>query len=581
MTPASLINDPKARRFALMGALGCLLGAIAGQLLLAATASHAPPLPARLVCLLIDCSGSMELRGPHGATKIAEVKDAAIGFVDRHKTPSDRIAVVGFGTGTQRSASLADKPDRLRRAIENLQVGGSTAMDLGLRAAEEELDDLPDELRDQKIPQGILLFTDGEPDSTEATLAAARACLERGIKLVAIGTGDAKMDFLESLTGDRKLAFHVDAGDFDEGFQEAEKVMYGGSLVEAGGHRQGAVVDLLRTAGWTMLVACALALALVAGQNLYLHRPPLSGREGPTAALGGLFAGLVGGGVGQLLYEIATASAGSAGIGALAGVLVPLGRVVGWTLLGTLVGLGLAWFVPNLDRRRAALGGAAGGLIGAIAFLLFSLVSGMLGALAGAAILGAAIGVMLAWVEAAFRQAWLEVHHGSEVIRVSLGAVPVRVGGDGRACQVYARGARPLAFQYTLKDGHVECVDFATERSSIVAADSEQTVGGVRVVVRASHSMAAGGAAPRHVSTPPPPRAERPSAPAPPGALAPGAKSPARTLAAPAPHAPAPTPTAPPPAHPPAQSPSAAPPSGGAARVVHPVPPPPPPHTKS
>lgn len=572
------MNNPKVRRFALMGAVGCLLGAIAGQLLLAATASQAAPLPSRLVCLLIDCSGSMELRGPGGVAKIAEVKDAAIGFVERHDTPSDRIAVVGFGTGAQRSASLADKPNRLRRAIEDLQVGGSTAMDLGLRAAAEELDDLPDELRDERIPQGILLFTDGEPDNADTTLTVARACHERGIKLVAIGTGDAKIDFLERLTGDRKLVFHVDAGDFDEGFKQAEKVMYGGSLVETGGRRQGAVVELLRTAGWTMLVACALALALVVGQNVYMHRPPLSGREGPTAALGGLFAGLVGGAVGQLLYEVATASAGSAGSGALAGLLVPLGRVVGWTLLGSLVGLGLAWFVPNLDRRRAALGGAAGGLIGAVAFLVFSWVSGMLGALAGAAILGAAIGTMLAWVEAAFRQAWLEVHHGSEVIMVTLGAVPVRVGGDGRACQVYARGARPLAFQYTLKDGQVECVDFATERSSIVAVDSEQTVGGVRVIVRASHGMAGGGLATvKHVSAPPAPRTARASAPAPPDALPPGAKSPARTLAAPAPHAPATGPAAPPAAHPPAPPP----PASGGPRVVRPVPPPPPPHTKS
>jgi Ca-activated chloride channel homolog len=541
VTPASLFNDPKARRFALMGAAGCLLGAIAGQLLLAATASHAPPVPSRLVCLLIDCSGSMDLRGPGGEMKVDEVKQAAIGFVERHNTPTDRIAVVGFGTAAQRAASLADDPHRLRRAIEDLRDGGSTAMDVGLRAAAEELDDLPDDLRGQDIPRGILLFTDGEPDNADATVAAARACREQRTKLVAIGTGDAKTDFLERLTGDRKLVFHVDAGDFDEGFKQAEKAIYGGSLVEAGGRRQSAVIELMRTAGWTMLVACALALALVVGQNLYMRRPPLSGREGPTAAIGGLVAGLVAGAVGQLLYELATASAGLPGVGALAGELVPLGRVVGWTLLGTLVGAGLASFVPNLDRRRAALGGAAGGLIGAVAFLLASQVSGMLGALAGAAILGAAIGIMLAWVEAAFRQAWLEVHYGSEVIRVSLGAVPVRVGGDGRACQVYARGARPLAYQYTLKDGQIECVDFATERSSIVAADSEQTVGGVRVIVRASHGMAANGApsAAMRVSAPPPPRTAHASAPAPPDALAPGAKSPARTLAAPAPHAPA------------------------------------------
>lgn len=579
----SLVTDPKARRFALLGAAGCLVGAVLGELLLAATRSHGPPAPSQAVCLLIDCSGSMIYGGKTNGDKLNEVKAAATGFVDRHSQGDSLIAVVGFGKAVHRAAALTNDANQLHGAIEGLSDGGSTAMDLGLQAASGELSQLPEEWRDDSIAKAILLFTDGQPDDAEATLKAADACRGAKLRIVAIGTGDADNGFLAQVTGDPKLVFRADTGNFDQGFKQAEKAIYGGSLVEAGGGRSGFATDLIRTAGWSMLAACGLSLALVAGQNLYVHRPAFTGGEGTVAAIGGVAAGLAGGALGQVLYAMATAGAGAPVIGSLAAVLVPAGRLVGWTVLGMLVGWGLSWFVPNLARQKAALGGAVGGAIGGVAFLMASRMAGAVGALGGAAILGAAIGLMLALVEAAFRQAWLEVHYGGkEVITVSLGAKPVKIGSDGRACQVYARGARPLACQYTLKDGHVEYVDFATERAHAVQPDDEQQVGSVKVVVRASRGGAISSAGEVHspapgmrAAPPPPPRVNRPAVAAPPDAIAPGATAPARTLSAPPPRVPS-THPAPPPASPAPTAGKSAP----SAKTIRPLPAPPPPHKK-
>jgi Ca-activated chloride channel family protein len=568
------LRDPKLQRFAVWGAAGCLAGALLGQILLAATRSHVVA-NRQAVCLLIDCSGSM-LYGGSGkeggvGQKLHEVKAAAAAFVSRHRTPADRIAVIGFGKTVHRAAPLTDDAQRLQTAIEGLFDGGTTAMDLGLQAAAGQLGELPDDWRDGDVTRSILLFTDGKPDDGPATLAAAQKCRSSGMRIVAIGTGDAETDFLAQVTGDRKLVFSVDSGDFDEGFRQAEKAIYGGSLVEAGGSRQGFLSNLLRTAAWGLLAACGMSLALVAGQNRYLHRVALNGREAIVAALGGAVAGFCGAAAGQILYSVAAASANLPVLGALAPVTMPVGRLVGWTLMGLLAGWGLSWFVPNLAATRAALGGAIGGAVGGLAFLLALVVGDFIGALLGAAILGAAIGIMLAWVEAAFRQAWLEVHYGGkEVITVSLGAQPVKVGSDNRACQVYARGARPLACQFTFADGHVTCVDFATEKSTAIEIGHEQDIGGVRVVVRGSRAHTDGVASPiQPAHAPPPgPKVAKPSAAAPPDAIAPDAKAPARTLTAPPPRkssaATSPSPSS-----------ATTPPSSGT-RVIRPVPPPPP-----
>ncbi len=570
----SSLKEPKLLRFALLGALGCVAGAILGELLLAATR---PPSVAQAVCLLIDCSGSMLNGGAGRGEKLREVKQAAISFVGRRATPDDRIGVIGFGTRTHRAAEPTADADKLRQAIEELFDGGGTAMDLGLQAAASELESVPG----SSLPRSILLFTDGMPDDFEAALAAAKDCRQQKIRIVAIGTGDANDDYLAQVTGDPQLVFRANSGRFEESFKQAERAIYGGSLVESSSHSGGFLSTTLRTAGWTALAALGVSLALVIGQNLYVHRAPITMREGAIAVIGGLVAGVVGGIAGQLPYSLVSASANLPAIGSLlAWTVLPLGRIVGWAILGALVGRGLALFIPNLEPRRSLLGGAVGGALGGVGFLAATLLGDVIGALVGAAILGGAIGLMLALVEAAYRQAWLEVRYGlKETITVSLGAEPVRIGSDSRACHVYARGARPLAYQYRWDDGKVVCVDYATELSEVVEPGSEREIGGVTVIVRASRKAAPSntigpGTSPgagMSIPTPPPPKTTRPATPPPPGSLTPGAKTPARA------------PVAPPPATPPKgkapvpESATTSPPaSPGAPRVIRPVPPPPP-----
>src|SRR5260370_1356887 len=81
-----------------------------------------------------------------------------------------------------------------------------------------------------------------------------------------------------------------------------------------------------------------------------------------------------------------------------AAMLPQLGWLIGWLLLGGLLGRGMGLFIPNLHAWRASAAGAVGALVGACGFLLVSsLAHDMAGRLIGAAALGFAIGAMVAW----------------------------------------------------------------------------------------------------------------------------------------------------------------------------------------
>jgi len=255
---------------------------------------------------------------------------------------------------------------------------------------------------------------------------------------------------------------------------------------------------------WTALLAAGLCVALLAGQNRYVGKRAFAQGAAALAgvALGAAAAGFVSGSLGQVLYFLFLAI----GIG-------KLGFLIGWVLLGVLLGWGVSFFVPNLDAKKAALAGAGGGFLGAVAFAVLALAADLVGRFGGAAVLGFCIGLMVAVVEAAFRRAWLEVRFGErEVITVNLGPEPVKVGGDARACAVWARGAPPVALKYWVRDGKVLCEDAQTRREVQVGEGDARTAGGVTVVVRT-------GGAPVPAAPPPPAPPELPPKPPAPPAL--------------------------------------------------------------
>ena len=321
---------------------------------------------------------------------------------------------------------------------------------------------------------------------------------------------------------------------------------------------------VLRSGVWTGAIAALVCLALVAGQHHYL-RGGLPGAGGVLAGLGGgLVVGLVGGAAGQGLYFLAPDSA----------VLGAIVRVLGWALLGALAGAGLAFFVPNLKLPLGLLGGALGGTAGAIAYLGAEAVAGdLVGRLAGGFALGFCIGLMVAVIEAAFRRAWLEVSYGPrETVTVNLGAEPVKIGGDAKACTVWARGAPDVALRYFLRDGQVICTDVPNRDEFPVRDGDSRAVGNVTVVVRTGSGTAPPSAQEPRRAPPPVPKA-KPAAPPPVPAARPNDTVPDIDDLLPMPVSP-PAPPAPPRPAPPAPKPPV--PGASAPKPPAPKPPAPP-----
>lgn len=211
---------------------------------------------------------------------------------------------------------------------------------------------------------------------------------------------------------------------------------------------------------WTALLALGLSLALVMGQNWYLSRPWLSRGQFVAVLLGSLVAGLIAGGAGQAFYNLLTQ----------ARLVAEIGFLAGWLLLGSLLGRGVVFFIPNLSPWRATAAGSCGGLLGAATFIAASNFGDVAGRFLGAAILGFAIGLMVALVETAFRKIWLAVEDGPNKVRtVNLGATPVVIGGDGAKCTVQVAGAPGKALKFWEKDGQVYCLDIVAEKTFPVA----------------------------------------------------------------------------------------------------------------
>jgi len=341
----------KPLQFGLYGAMGCLLAAwLCGELLLALT--QLPPTIDRIpqaLALLIDASGSM------GGQKLVEVKAAATDFVRRQEQSEDRFAAIGFGSKVRVAANLTSDRNSIQRAIASLGDGGGTQMAQGINAAVTEL-------QKTSLSRNILLFTDGLPNSKGLTLAAAQSAKTEGINIIAVGTGDADTNYLTQLTGDPELVFYAQSGEFDRAFRDAEKVIYGRQILETGPTGDYPLIyAILRIGSWTAFLALGTSLALIVGQNYYLRRRLLTLPEAIKGASGSLIAGIIAGAAGQLLFGLVATNAWG---------WSAVSRTIAWTILGGFLGRGMAWFVPNLDKRRALLAGSGGGAIGALGFLL-------------------------------------------------------------------------------------------------------------------------------------------------------------------------------------------------------------------
>ena len=268
---------------------------------------------------------------------------------------------------------------------------------------------------------------------------------------------------------------------------------------------------LLAISVWTGSFAASICLLIVTGQHFYLRQSLLPGTKAARGIAGGLAAGLVGGAIGQLpLLFLAAAPAG----------IIQLSQFLGWTMLGALAGLGMSFFIPNLRFDKGLLGGAVGGVVGGAgylataALLLGSADGDVAGRILGAVLVGFFIGLMVALTELAFRRVWLEIGYGSREVRtVTLGAEPVSIGADARACTIYAHNAPPVAFSYWFREGQVMQRDVATGQTRPLRVGDSHAVGSVKVTICGGKSL---GAAPPIGPLPKAPPPPVPKVPAPP-----------------------------------------------------------------
>jgi hypothetical protein len=238
---------------------------------------------------------------------------------------------------------------------------------------------------------------------------------------------------------------------------------------------------LLAIAVWTMAIAGCISLFILAGQRYYACRRFAGLGEGSKSLAGGFLAGVVGGAAGQLLFQ--STAGGTAWEAA--------SRLLGWGLLGGLIGGGMSLFVPNLKWYR----GLAGGLLGAGAFVLISRAAGaFMGRWIGAGILGFFIGLMVALAELAFRRYWLEVAFGPREVRtVTLGSAAVSLGGDERLVAVAVPGSPPIVLRYWVDGERVLCEEVIKERTTEVAPGDRKAVGKVTVTLcSAAHGRQTG-----------------------------------------------------------------------------------------
>jgi uncharacterized protein YegL len=151
------------------------------------------------VVLVIDRSASMY---DLGSDKMTALKAAANDFIDRVDLGQARVGIVQFDDTAQVVQELTGDRDLLRQAIANITPGGTTAIDLGVQFAVQELTSARAR---QGVQPVIVLMTDGNqtsdlgmPSDASPPVLKARDAQSRGIRVITIGLGqDAARDILQ------------------------------------------------------------------------------------------------------------------------------------------------------------------------------------------------------------------------------------------------------------------------------------------------------------------------------------------------------------------------------------------------
>ncbi|MGL6225185.1 MAG: VWA domain-containing protein [Thermoguttaceae bacterium] len=449
-----LSNTKKPIIFALVAGLGCLIAAIIAEPLFIRPPLRysPPPAPAPVFCLTFDDSQSMS------GQKRNDVKQAAKNFVNKRDLEKEKIGLVVFSSSSRIQLPLSRDKSQVLAAIDSYYDGGGTSFTLPLQHSIDIFQNDPDvsdaekrvreinekigeqnnrdavkrrnrmPIPEQSVSKIVLFFTDGANSDQASALQKAQELREKGILLFAVATMDGDKNYLTQMTGDASRVFMTSdqniADTFKKVEQEIEKIAPSqGNLLtgKQSGDREefSRIWNLIQAVLWSGLLCFGMALTLIAAQNHFLRKPLFPTEQIIAVAIASLLAGFVAGGAGQLTYSVF----GMIRLGELA-------RLVAWTILGALLARGTLFFIPNLNAAKAWQFGALGGFLGVIGYWVMAFLLGEMGGRwLGAFILGAAIGLLVAFVETFYRNVWLMVvYDPRNITQVNLGSQTVTLG---------------------------------------------------------------------------------------------------------------------------------------------------------
>jgi Ca-activated chloride channel family protein len=447
--------------FALVGAIGCLVGAILGEIYLSLFPNPESK-PAQVdIMFTLDVTGSMrpELDG---------VKNGINKFADQLRTNrlDTRIGLIAFG-----DLKMSEDPQILSfagsaftaNATHFSQEVGQIKMRRGGDIPESSYDAVAlaagQEFR-ASAKKIILLITDAGPQKGISLKDTAAKLKEKNIDnlhLVIEGGDEVAYKPLQREANGTIFPLSETAGgrgNFDrvlDGIAN-EIIAKSKGIVDTSSGRSP-VASLFKDAGWFALLAAALALALTLAQNTNLaharQRRIFVPRDLIISCLIGAAAGMVAAICSLLFGMVSDIQV----IGFLGGIIV-------WGMLGGVIGLAMTYIILNFQPSRALMGGLMGGLAGGVMFnsiRLIGLGEG-LGRFIGAILVGTLIGLFIAIVEQLSRKAWVVVEWTPrQKSSINLGNQPVTVGG-GHEDNIRLSGIPASSLSLTLDNGQIYCL---------------------------------------------------------------------------------------------------------------------------
>ena len=457
-----LLSLPKPLLFLLVGALGALLGWGVGEIF----ATNTPP-PA--------------------ATPLVE--EVSPGVFRRNSTPATAAPSLLFDSAVQGRLAAA---------------GASMSGDIMAALSWETYDDLDLHCFD---PSGVRIYfrnrrspSDGELDVDQNVDAPLR---DNPVEHIYWPTGSApsgkyvfKVFFYNRRSELTNVPFRLDV-------QIGDKlVSKSGSLASAGpgeafgkgvfefdyqkstpATRKFNLANFLlgvASVGFTLgFLALGTSCAISVAQARMLGADTWVPRNFARIVMLGLCSGVLAGLAGQSLLTFLSSGLGIFGAKWL--------KVVAWVVVGGMLGFAFSLIIPNLNRAKAILGGLGGGTLAglALSFLLADVPT--FGRFAACIILGGAVGLSVALVEALAREGYLRVIWGpGEFTTVNLGATPVTVGtGVESTVKIPKSSGFPATIAtFTMRDGKATMYHNMTGATHALRDGNKLPLGTVTIEVK-------------------------------------------------------------------------------------------------